>query len=353
MILLSVGCTEVDLCPKGDHPHVLRVETAFDWSAYSAQKPDSMYVFMSNVINAGNYIFETLSSGGIVTKADNDGNIEEGEVTGGEYNVVACNKNGRLIEIMNMDTYQNNSSYPMKNLYLSIRDTLFPDFEGYDQTNWTDYNPLYKKLKNTGRIFVAVKSVQVQQSKASFITFNPVPITQQITFRVRLQVPSGVVINRIVAEISGVVNKVNLTSGVLDQSESGRVYFLLHETGMADGAEIFEGTVNVLGLLAGKVNTGYGPGILRLGIYAADKMWNKKINLTTSISRAELIRQASDDGVVKNKDSALIDIETELELKENNSGGSTGDTGSGDEVPGTETWMEGDDDGDHFIEEET
>lgn len=343
LITVLISCTQVELSTDGEYRKLVPIRTDYDWSVYNPNRPDSMYLLMTNIISGGNYVFAVSMENGKVSKVDSTAELG---VPGGEYNVVTCNRNDAMIEITGMDTFMTNKSYPMKSLCLKVCETQYPDFGTYFLTRWTDDNPYYKKLRNTGKIFISSQRTSVQQATPTVLSFVPKPITQHLTLRVKVETVENIAVDSILANLSGVIQRVNISSGVLDESLLGRTFFplyLKHKSGLT--TSVFEGSTDVLGILPGKVNVIYGSGLLSLSVYSADRIDNGAVNVTPQLSKEEPLRDDLDaGGKVKNKDN--ITIEVEMKYDPDAAAGGGGNSGNN----GSIIWISGDD---TIIDEET
>lgn len=294
--LLLVSCTDVELCNENNHPHTAQFSFDLTWNQFATEKPDSMYFFLSRLINTKHYIFsspiDTLDSNS--TKGENEDPSKTHEIEGGEYVLITCSQNEEAFDIANKEAFAADPSMQINNLILEIKETADPDIDSLKKGEWKDLNPYYKKLKRTGKIFRNVERIQFYANSFYTLSLNPEPITQHIKFRFKLKVDPQITINRVIGEISGVPKSIKLTTGILDKSELCRSYFPVKEIEtVEDTITIYEGEVDVLGLFPNTSTAAiYGAGILQLGIYTQKgktfNVFNKRINLIKTITDAQL-----------------------------------------------------------------
>lgn len=342
LILSLASCTEVELCSEDSHPHSAKFNLDFKWNEFEKEKPDSMYIFLSRLINTKHYVHSISTTTSGETKAeDESGTIK---VEGGEYTIISCSKDTALFAITNKDLFATDPSMQINDLTLTVRDTIHPDVEGFNTDKWGDSNPFHKKLKTTGPIFCTVEGTQFSSNMSYRLSLVPKTITQQIKLRFSLEIDPKITINNIVGEISGIARSVKLTSGILDRSTTGRTYFRAKEVESNGKTKTYEGEINVLGLFPNTNSAAvYGPGILILRFFMQKAELSKTlsipINLINTITNARLTvatENGKDETCNPDIKSATLTIGSILTISEDITGGEK----PGEESPdGVDHWV--------------
>lgn len=366
VLALCGSCTtEADLCRAGGHPHRAAVSYEFGWNG-AESVPDSMIVLAKRVINQrkcamivsaatgrGRFIYgapddedvaDSLSSG-IAEPADTSGasagGLREFSVPAGTYKFQTFNMDTAELVYDEVDSFLTDMSGTV------LLQDIYAEYKSYDKSdsrlrgvmaNWQDYNPYARYIQPDIRpLFLDTTAVrEVGYGHSVLCGFLPEPITQNIDiyFTVRKsqeEIPFAV--DSVVAEISGIPARINLSNGYLDITRTNKMMF---RTEMTDAAGLpvadTYGTDSVrchagidvpcvVGNSRPDVST--GPGILQVVIYvhadsaAAGGVLTKKIqgkiNLYNTLRNAGLT-VITDDGrhALRNGSHGVLDIKADL-----------------------------------------
>ena len=154
--LLCSACTEVELCYNAEHPHTLPLSIGFNWDeAAVEEKPDSMYMVFSRIINTRHYVYGVSSEGweeegeAVPEALSEEPQEESRRVEGGDYIVIAVTKNHEQVELLEADEFQADTSIRLDSLRLQVKDIKTPDLPGFDTQKWNNLNPAYTYIANT------------------------------------------------------------------------------------------------------------------------------------------------------------------------------------------------------------
>lgn len=103
------------------------------------------------------------------------------------------------------------------------------------------------------------------------LPFELKQLTQHITIPFQMKVESGIVVNRVVAELSGVADSVNLSHGTLAPGAfNNRIVFEAKCANPGESPRSYTAETDILGLLApASTDVTFGKGILRIVVYAS------------------------------------------------------------------------------------
>ncbi len=313
--LLCSACTEVELCYNAEHPHTLPLSIGFNWDeAAVEEKPDSMYMVFSRIINTRHYVYGVSSEGweeegeAVPEALSEEPQEESMRVEGGDYIVIAVNKNHEQVELLEADDFQADNSIRLDSLRLQVKDIKTPDLPGFDTQKWNNLNPAYTYIANTGKLFSSVERWGI--AAGTSIWMSPQPVTQHLTFRfsLNLEEETDVTVDRVACELSGVVNRISLSTGKISEDDNRHsICFMAEKTeDSEDLSPVYEGSVDVLGLFPNKSQASiYGAGIIQLSIAVSkgkeSRIHTVRLNLINLLTPANLVVPAEDmDGLVAN-----------------------------------------------------
>lgn len=261
-----------------------------------------------------------------------NGTQERFLVKNGEYRFIAFNN------VINSDVFQDNANsrwfefsgvidsvISNKEINIFYRDyELKNDLVNIYGKEWTDFNPYttYISSKSNPIYFQYSDVYDISNTHRNEVTLELEQVTQDIELRFSIERDS-VIIENIVAELSGIPCGMNLITKKLDITKTYKMLFDVSETeepvtGEENGwygLSEFVGNVNVIGLAASnnkKLQT--GPGILRLAIYAytidsagekKPKIFNVGINLYNTIHKYAPIISGYNEKVILDIDNIL------------------------------------------------
>ena len=304
-VAIYSACTEVELCGNAEHPHTLPLSIAFNWEeAYAEEKPDSMYMVFSRIINTRHYVYGVSSEGweDVGAALESGPQEEPMRVEGGDYIVMTVNKNHSQVELLEEDTFKADNAVRLDSLRLRVKGITHPDLPGFDTQKWNNLNPAYTYIANTGRLFSSVERWGI--AAGASILMSPQPLTQRLTFRfsLGLKESSEVVVERVACELSGVVDRISLSTQKINEDDSRHsVCFMAEKVEGSDPlSPVYEGSVDVLGLFPNKSQASiYGAGIIQLSIAVGkgeeSRIHTVRLNLIHLLTPANLV-VASEDG---------------------------------------------------------
>lgn len=310
ILLLAGSCVEVELCDES-HSHYAMLDFRFHWQKeYEENRPDSMWVVAIRPVNLLRYKFRVTS--------ENEGNkgvllypLEEKEpldmnwnsdnpslktllpkndklrVKSGEYNFAAYGWDGVVMsaeaDILDEEgnEMQEGSGLSLKYLSYKHYPVNSPEVTGRFG-EWKDYNAYSDYISEcSSRVYIAftehidmplyrnggMPTVQVD--------LTPIPVTQDITFVFNVDKAEGVVIDSIVAEISGVPSTLEITTGAVQSGTTYKMLFVPTYGPLATEADSLsvarlrcEGKVSVSGIVSSySPDMVTGPGILQTAFY--------------------------------------------------------------------------------------
>lgn len=346
-LLITSSCAQVELNDKVSQSSHAGIKFDFDWGNY--EKPDSMILIMSRIINTRHYVQE-ISLADIpvinptpdtdvevpVTRTDSqdnkdekDGEIVEGklQIKGGEYFMLAISKPGKGMRIPNIENFANDNSISINNLKVSVEQKELkeiPELAGSgenDYTKWMDFNPNYSYIMNIPSIYMSLlKNVDIKTGNELAIKFTPKMITQEINIPFKVAIEDGVEITNVIAEISGVVKEVDAITCTIDSAKTHRIIFKPELLSSDNNILSYEGKINVLGLFPSR-SPSYitGPGILQLAIYTQaqgkKRIFHTAKNLYTEIREANLLSYTGEgNNYQTTKESATLSTDYKFKI---------------------------------------
>ena len=394
MVIVALLCmfsctTEVDICMDGSHLHLAEVELVHDISnvpdADKVKLPDSMIVVAYRVVNSwkctymspysedykpGRFIYNNpvVEQDGDAAKrnavsksraATETPGSEKFLVKRGDYRFLAFNN--ILNDVMFSHKAEDHwfetqvgldSVISKKQIELHYKNySLSSEHVNKFGNAWSDFNPYqtYISSSQTPVIYCFTDICHIDDAAKNRVTLNFNEVTQNIEIRFSISRES-VVVEKIMAEISGIPCGINLMTGKLDIKKTYKTIFMATEfeepdseksTDIWNGTTKYVGNINVLGLLSSnspELDT--GPGILQMAIYTyalnergekKTKIFHVGINLYNTINKYSRVIGGYDDKVI-------LDVEQILELKKDEVINNSNDDSAVD------NWIEIDDD---------
>lgn len=305
------SCARVDLCENGNHTHLGSVSVVYDWTEIAdSVRPDSILLLVNRVKDSRRvgYVTGSESSvGGRYRFGKMYDNAETGiydeslQVLAGDYVTYAFNsdvdKKDKIYRFEYLNEYADGKYLGEVNMgHIAIayvgRELSEMRAKGYlCSEDWYTVNPgLDYITTGIAPIYYAtnerndsnqVFTFGVQVGKESKVTLTPKKVTQDITFSFPVYTEKQIVIDSVIAEISGIPHKMTLKSGELYIDTIYKMLFKMEvnaekemlAANAADGAYAkYEctSTISVLGLLPNKKAGGcVGAGILQVCLYAS------------------------------------------------------------------------------------
>lgn len=374
-IFTSCDTTEVEICKDELHPHLALVDLQYSWDDNFVQKsdiPDSMLVIGHRIVNTwfcgyhsstqqanngGEYIFNKPYDGdfntGEETDNDNatDGNVDgtqgsNGTTTEKEVGDKFYVKNGDY-HFISYNYFHEDDSYEYLGLTSEeiaervLNDRLVIKYKSYPLSddkvdkhgmNWKDYNPYSTYITGSTPIYYFSSGVKtIDDKNENIIKITPHRLTQDIEIHFSIERDS-VMIEKMMAEVSGIPESMNLITGVVDPSHTLKVLFMPKEESdiqndtqgnTAQGQSSWYGLTNyvgrmsVMGLLRSDDPTfTTGAGIMQLAIFTytidklgrkVSKLFNVGINLYNTIGEYGKI-------IYQNKETVILNIDNILKI---------------------------------------
>lgn len=215
---------------------------------------------------------------------------------GGEWRMMAYSGDAKSVGVLVPDDQQMGiEKFDSLRLAYRTYDKDAPEVKQYVEY-WTDKNP-YGKYVIGGVLPVyscLIEAVNIEvdlhKERRTKVVFHPKKITQEITVNFELAKDSGIVVDSIVAELSGIPQSISLGNKKVDHLKTNKVFFkpvydAAGKMTSADSAQtellVCSGKVDVPGIVkAGSPDNTIGPGILQMVAFLHErrKSDNKVVN---------------------------------------------------------------------------
>lgn len=359
-LLCILSCTtEVDICMDNSHLHLAEVELAYDLTGIPERYiPDSMIVVAYRVLRSwkctymapcteetaiGRYIYnkpyQDIAEVETSSNTPSKGAEENGErlyVKRGDYRFITFNN--ALTDITYDAMFESNvasSWFEQDGLIDSAisNKSIELYYKGYHRKDevmsqygksWLDFNPYTEFIaKSNAPVFFQFSEMyNLEDGKKNHVTLACKKKTQDFEIRFSINRDS-VIVEKIIADISGIPRGMNLITGKLDFSKTYKTFFELYDTEDTseqwEASSTYSGEISVMGLVSSnskELDT--GPGILQLAIYTyteqngrrKSKVFHVGINMYNTMRKYGYVLAGSDEKIV-------LEIERELNLKKN------------------------------------
>ena len=323
LCLFFTSCTQVELCYEEEHPHSAILHVLLDFGDNDACKPDNVQVIASRIVNTWRHTFIMPTTEQAVSeKSETTSETESIRLKSGEYTFffVGQNKN---YEIEELDSYINNYNYSMRDLALTVKNVSKKDIPELESVDWVDFNPGQPFISYKDPIFKDQQhDVSLYTGKEANICATMLPVTQKITVNFKIKLEGNLQVTKIMAELSGVVSRIELLNNALDKNRTGRIIFLPELKETQGNVLTYQGTFEALGLVGNKSQQNVtGPGIVQLAIYVTaegkNKIFHAGINLKNSINNSGLTKTVKDGNteyIVAANSEGELNIEQELTI---------------------------------------
>lgn len=292
------------------------------------------------------------------TEQKKDEDYEEFKLRTGQFKLLAFNMGNSEFDYSDVYRYLDDKKNQVKlqDIYISYKSYKKNDPALHKPTeHWIDHNP-YAEYIHADMLPVFYDSIESQEITTNnhvVCTFTPKPLTQNINFVFRINKEGGInfVIDSVIAEISGIPHKINLSNGYVDITKTHKMMFKMR---MEDGNGrlvtkddtrnriiVCKKSIDVTALIGSESTTmSVGPGIMQVLVFATaidntggteaklSKKIQGKINLCNTINNAGLM-EYTDDGLharrakmkatINIQDAIRIDGRTIVETKGDNS----------------------------------
>ena len=281
--------TEVDVC-RGEHPHRSDLQVFFDFGDFIST-PDSMVFFAVRNLNLLRYTYHLDAKGRtsqaaagqlIYPDALREVLDEEGHdrvcLHPGDYELVAFSGGSdiyedNLAEVMDDPAEMVDSLWVTHKSYHTTQDhPLLQDYE-----SWVSHNIYSDFILNGDRepTFAAQEtlSVPVSENPQSINkTFYATNLSQHVTLEFSITKDAGVVVDGVVAEVSGIPHRIFLMTGAVDVTRTFKTLFrpTVAPSDNASATSVtVRGDIYVNGLVHSSDPTyTTGPGVLWVNVYA-------------------------------------------------------------------------------------
>lgn len=325
--LFSVaGCSTVDYTGSELTPTDTFVRYRMDWAGQT-EVPSEMTVVMSRILNTIHFSC-LMDSLGTMTAAMQDSTMTPCDtLTGltmpnGEYYILAFNVHPETNILQGYSSFITDKSASMRDIYISAHRHSKEEIAELTGES-TDFNPTQGYIKQLKPVWLDVQKVNIHPDIDTMVTVTPVPLTQNVTFRIGIETEAGVEIEEVRADISGVPETVQLMTGHISDTLTHRVPFDMKPSEMRNAAQMYEGSVCVAGIFPSPDATYItGAGILQISVKAKagghERTFRAGINLKQALTDARLVEKVSETerlyriGVSE----AIIDADAKLKIEQ-------------------------------------
>ena len=316
------ACTTVDLCPETEHPHVATITAEFDWGGEEADKPARMNLFAARKPNTWRINGVADTETGEVTALEPQEDGTEAAVPfkmrGGEYTLISINDYDG-VSIDNLETFLTDPRADADTLFQRLMETPREELPELRGVNLPDFNPAYHYVPNIGRVFYSLeRDIRITTGQAEVLHIAPTPISQSITIKFNIRTVGDVVVDSLIAEMSGVCGRMNIAKAYLDTTELYRIIF--RPTIEQTEPNLLTCTANfhALGIIPSPVDSYLnGPGILQVAIYASSgdkkRIFHAGNNPRQDLLDADLTEKR-EDGLTYMKQTDPVEITLSGEL---------------------------------------
>lgn len=353
-LLCIMSCTtEVDICMDNSHLHLAEVELAYDLTGVPEHYvPDSMIVVAYRVVRSwkcsymapcteetsmGRYIYnkpyQDIAEVEAPRNTPSEGAGENGErfyVKRGDYRFITFNNT--ITDVM-FESNDASNWFEQEGVIDSVisNKSIELYYKGYHRKDeimskygksWLDFNPYanYIARSNSPVYFQFSDMYNLEDGKKNHVTLTCEKKTQDFEIRFSINRDS-VIVEKIIADVSGIPCGMNLITGKLDFRKTYKTFFELYDTedtsDLWEASSTYSGEFSVMGLVSSnskELDT--GPGILQLAIYTyteqngrkKSKVFHVGINMYNTMRKYGYVLAGNDGKIV-------LEIERELNLK--------------------------------------
>lgn len=203
------------------------ITIVYDWSVLDSlsiqDKPDTMQVIMSRIVDEKHYIYVTDSTGYILTESITGKSDPSDSVTSvvenGAYYIMAFTYDPEDVSMNNLDQFSSSNGASMGDIDVSIpyltdekKAERYPDLT-------VDYNSSLEYIESISPIYYyAYKESFSSDDTLGVINLVPRPLTRQVIFDFGIALEGKVKVEKVFGSISGVTESINLMSGIIRDS---------------------------------------------------------------------------------------------------------------------------------------
>lgn len=325
MMQVFNSCRDAGLETEGLNTHRTGVQYVFDLSNVADNKPDTMFVLANRILGLWKSSMKVSTSNGKGIYLYNPQNMVWGNpdsvatvtdtlsryyLNSGDFKFLAFTYGADELDYSGVDSFMINDEATTSELYVkynlytldSLVAVLKNDKNRERYLNWTDRN-IYKDSKKTyirpsaTAICRDVLDMQsLNDGKNKTLRFTPKRVTQKIDLSFEISKvfsdTTKFVIKEAFAEISGIPVRLDLVTGYIDITETGKMMFpvTISKDNLSNKTVKCTASIDVPTIVPGSSDHATrGPGILQLIIYYEDMYGrpNKKqakINLYSLIT---------------------------------------------------------------------
>lgn len=288
LLCISCNTTTIDIC-SDEMPHRTDVKMFFDFGNVT-DKPDSMTVFAVRNLNFLRYTYRLTAKGETTSPATGKlvypdemrehiegGNNDYVRLHAGDYEMVAFS-GGEDFYYDNLEAIMQAGAENVDSLW--ITHVSYPNTKSHPKmaadVNWVSHNIYTDFILCGDRLptFVSRQNLNVPLHNHTPLTatFNTSNMSQKVTIQFTIDKDPGVIIDGIVAEISGIAHRIYLMTGQVDVSRTFKTLFhpqVLPASHQNLTSVTVSGDVYVNGLVH-SANPAYttGPGVMWVNVYA-------------------------------------------------------------------------------------
>ncbi|MGN0310913.1 MAG: hypothetical protein ACI4C3_10095 [Bacteroides sp.] len=195
----------------------------------------------------------------------------------GEFNFITINAYKGLV-IDKLQEYLDNPANNTDSLFFHLEETPREELAELEGLDMPDFNPKYRYVHNPGRLFYGTsQNIKIQTGEDKEIEFTPTPISKQVTVKFNVRTIGDIQVEKLIAEMSGICGRFNITENYLDTTNLYRLLFIPEEESVQDVPDepsqkirTYTATFHIMGLVPSYRSTYLiGPGILQVAVYAA------------------------------------------------------------------------------------
>ena len=287
LCLLLAGCTSVDFCDDAQHPHSANVYVDYSWENVSVPT-DSMVLIAYRPINDWKcvYMCSPLTAEGryIFNKPEwLPASSEEFVVRTGELIFATFNYSK---DAFKYNYVENCKAASFTSMSVEQKTCTLNELPEYLTKGWKEYNKYAPYIVGDGNlVYRKVGLVGVPEDSYS-LEMAPVSLMKNVTVSVDI-VNSGVEIEKVVGELSGVCYGFNLVKGTCNTKKTAKMLFEMKKE--ESDATVYSANLQAMNLVANKSRNSYkGDGILQLAIHTllpdgGKKVYMARVNLMNTL----------------------------------------------------------------------
>lgn len=324
LCLLTVSCTEVDICESELHPHIAKINVDYNWEDGSAVE-DSMVVLAYRVVNSwrSGFILDAATGMGRslydtdnliyeldTVKNDNSSFYTKcGEICFTTFNNALNNENLSVPNVKTANPAAANANIGYKKSYtIGNFSSIEPMAE-----NWTSYNTYtanYVSAMPEDIYYQTIKNRKIEAGNINYVEFHPRGVLQEIEINLNIKA-EGVAVKNVAAEVSGISSNINIFNG----TPFGGTYKTLFE--LQKNASLYTGTMKVLGLARNNSFTSLeGNGVIQVAVHTDNgHIYYAQMNMFNAINIYGDVITGGSDKVVLNIDAPLVATTNELKAE--------------------------------------